>query len=588
MPEFRAPVRDMLFAINELADMQEIAALPDYAEATPDMVAAMLEAAAQLANDVIAPTNVIGDTQGAKLVDGQVVVPDEFKAAYQQYVEGGWPGLSFAPEYDGMGQPMLVGMAVEEMLQSANLAWSLCPMLTQGAIHAIESYASKELCKAYLPKMISGEWTGTMNLTEPQAGSDLSVIRTFAEPAGDAYRVTGQKIFITWGDHDMTDNVIHLVLARIKGAPEGVKGLSLFVVPKFKLDANGKPGDFNNVETVSIEHKLGIHGSPTCVLGFQGSEGYLVGEENKGLMSMFAMMNRARLNVGLEGVSISERAYQQALWHANDRVQGGVPIINHPDVRRMLMQMKSETEAMRAVAYFAASHLDKAEKSADANVKEHSASMVELLTPIVKGWSTETAQVLTSLGIQIHGGSGYVEETGAAQHYRDARITTIYEGTTGVQALDFVGRKILRDGGAVINAFIDEMSAVTAQLEADPGLATLGQQLTQSLNSLKASVRWLLENGSRDRDTAGAVSYHLLMQAGIVVGGWQMGRAALVATSKLAAGGADGEFMQAKLVTAKFYIEQSLPMAEAHAATIRAGAATMMALSPEQFASGQH
>lgn len=588
MPEFRAPVRDMLFAINELADMQEIAALPDYAEATPDMVAAMLEAAAQLANDVIAPTNVIGDTQGAKLVDGQVVVPDEFKAAYQQYVEGGWPGLSFAPEYDGMGQPMLVGMAVEEMLQSANLAWSLCPMLTQGAIHAIESYASKELCKAYLPKMISGEWTGTMNLTEPQAGSDLSVIRTFAEPAGDAYRVTGQKIFITWGDHDMTDNVIHLVLARIKGAPEGVKGLSLFVVPKFKLDANGKPGDFNNVETVSIEHKLGIHGSPTCVLGFQGSEGYLVGEENKGLMSMFAMMNRARLNVGIEGVSISERAYQQALWHANDRVQGGVPIINHPDVRRMLMQMKSETEAMRAVAYFAASHLDKAEKSADANVKEHSASMVELLTPIVKGWSTETAQVLTSLGIQIHGGSGYVEETGAAQHYRDARITTIYEGTTGVQALDFVGRKILRDGGAVINAFIDEMSAVTAQLEADPGLATLGQQLTQSLNSLKASVRWLLENGSRDRDTAGAVSYHLLMQAGIVVGGWQMGRAALVATSKLAAGGADGEFMQAKLVTAKFYIEQSLPMAEAHAATIRAGAATMMALSPEQFASGQH
>ena len=588
MPEFRAPVRDMLFAINELADMQEIAALPDYAEATPDMVAAMLEAAAQLANDVIAPTNVIGDTQGAKLVDGQVVVPDEFKAAYQQYVEGGWPGLSFAPEYDGMGQPMLVGMAVEEMLQSANLAWSLCPMLTQGAIHAIESYASKELCKAYLPKMISGEWTGTMNLTEPQAGSDLSVIRTFAEPAGDAYRVTGQKIFITWGDHDMTDNVIHLVLARIKGAPEGVKGLSLFVVPKFKLDANGKPGDFNNVETVSIEHKLGIHGSPTCVLGFQGSEGYLVGEENKGLMSMFAMMNRARLNVGLEGVSISERAYQQALWHANDRVQGGVPIINHPDVRRMLMQMKSETEAMRAVAYFAASHLDKAEKSADANVKEHSASMVELLTPIVKGWSTETAQVLTSLGIQIHGGSGYVEETGAAQHYRDARITTIYEGTTGVQALDFVGRKILRDGGAVINAFIDEMSAVTEQLEADPGLATLGQQLTQSLNSLKASVRWLLENGSRDRDTAGAVSYHLLMQAGIVVGGWQMGRASLVATSKLAAGGADGEFMQAKLVTAKFYIEQSLPMAEAHAATIRAGAATMMALSPEQFASGQH
>jgi len=588
MSEFRAPVRDMLFAINELADMQEIAALPDYEEATPDMVAAMLEAAAQLANDVVAPTNVIGDTQGAKLVNGQVVVPDEFKAAYRQYVEGGWPGLSFSPEYDGMGQPMLVGMAVEEMLQSANLAWSLCPMLTQGAIHALESYASKELRKAYLPKMISGEWTGTMNLTEPQAGSDLSVIRAFAEPDGDAYRVTGQKIFITWGDHDMTDNVIHLVLARIKGAPEGVKGLSLFVVPKFKLDANGKPDAFNNVETISIEHKLGIHGSPTCVLGFHAAEGYLVGEENKGLMSMFAMMNRARLNVGLEGVSISERSYQQALWQANDRVQGGVPIINHPDVRRMLMQMKSETEAMRAVAYFAASHLDKAEKSADTKVQKHSAAMVELLTPIVKGWSTETAQVLTSLGIQIHGGAGYVEETGAAQHYRDARITTIYEGTTGIQALDFVGRKILRDGGVVINEFIDEMSAVIAALDAHAELVALSAPVKQSLVSLRASVSWLLENGSNDSDTAGGVSYHLLMQAGIVVGGWQMARAALVAKTKLAAGGTDGEFMQAKLITARFYIEQSLPMAEAHAVTIRAGASAMMALSPEQFASGQH
>jgi alkylation response protein AidB-like acyl-CoA dehydrogenase len=587
MSEFRAPVRDMLFAINELADMSEVAALPAYEEATPDMVEAMLEGAAQLANDVVAPTNVIGDTVGAKLVDGQVVVPDEFKSAYQQYVEGGWSALSFDPEYDGMGQPMLVGMAVEEMLQSANLAWSLCPMLTQGGIHAIESYGSKELCSAYLPKMISGEWTGTMNLTEPQAGSDLSVIRSYAERDGDSFRITGQKIFITWGDHDMTDNIIHLVLARIKGAPEGVKGLSLFLVPKFKLDADGNPADFNDVETVSIEHKLGIHGSPTCVLGFQASEGYLVGEENKGLISMFAMMNRARLNVGLEGVSISERAYQQALFHANDRIQGGVAIIQHPDVRRMLMRMKSEIEAMRAVAYYAASHLDKAEKSEDAEVKQHSAAMVELLTPIVKGWSTETSQELTSVGIQVHGGAGYVEETGAAQHFRDARITTIYEGTTGIQALDLAGRKILRDGGAAMTAFIEEMSAVIPQLESNAELAVSAISFKEALAGLRGSVTWLLENAGHDRDTAGAVSYHLLMQAGIVVGGWQMARAAVIASERLASGTTDTDFMQAKVLTAKFYAEQSLPRAAAHAATIRSGGATMMALSTEQFAAAQ-
>ncbi len=586
MSDYRAPVRDMLFVINELADMNEVAALPDYEEATPDVVEAMLEAAAQLANDVIAPTNVIGDTQGAKLVDGQVVVPDEFKAAYQQYVEGGWPGLSLDPEYDGMGQPMLVGMAAEEMWQSANLAWSLCPMLTQGAIHAIESYATEELRGLYLSKMITGEWTGTMNLTEPQAGSDLSVIRSYAVPEGDHYRVSGQKIFITWGDHDMTDNVIHLVLARIKGAPEGVKGLSLFLVPKFKLDADGNSADFNTVETVSIEHKLGIHGSPTCVLDFQASEGYLVGEENKGLISMFAMMNRARLNVGLEGVSISERAYQQALWQANDRVQGGVPIINHPDVRRMLMQMKSETEAMRAVAYLAGGHLDKAEKSADDAVKQHSEAMVELLTPIVKGWSTETAQILTSIGIQVHGGSGYVEETGAAQHFRDARITTIYEGTTGIQALDFAGRKILRDGGVSVNAFIDEMLGISALLADKQELSALAAATEKAIVDLKASVAWLLENAA-DADSVGAASYHLLMQAGLVVGGWQMARAAAIATDKLASGSGDAEFLQAKVITAQFYAEHSLPQAEAHAVSMRAGAESMMALTPEQFASGQ-
>jgi len=583
MSEYRAPVRDMLFAINELAGMEEVSQLPGYEEATPDMVEAMLEGAAQLAGEVIAPTNVIGDTQGAKLTDGQVTVPAEFKDAYQQYVEGGWPGLAMAPEYDGMGQPLLVGTAVEEMWQSANLAWSLCPLLTQGAIHAIESYASEELCQTYLPKMVSGEWTGTMNLTEPQAGSDLSVIRSSAEKDGDVYRVSGSKIFITWGDHDMTDNVIHLVLARIKGAPEGVKGLSLFLVPKFKLDDDGTPGERNTVETVSIEHKLGIHCSPTCVLEFQGAEGYLVGEENKGLMSMFAMMNRARMSVGLQGIAVSERSYQQALFQANDRVQAGVPIIEHADVRRMLLQMKAETEAMRAVAYYAQGHLDRAEKSDDDAVKQKSQVMADLLTPIVKGWSTETSQVLTSLGVQIHGGSGYVEETGAAQHFRDARITTIYEGTTGIQAGDLAGRKILRDGGEGINAFIEEMSAVLGKLNGNDDLTAIAEHFSAALEQLKASVAYLLANP----DDAGAVSYHLLMMAGTVAGGWQMARAAVIAAEKLASGSSDAEYLQAKIVTARFYAEQILPRAKSHAATVQAGGRTIAALTAEQFATGQ-
>jgi len=587
MSEYRAPVRDMLFVINELAGMEEVSGLPGYEEATPDMVEAMLEGAAQLANDVIAPTNVIGDTQGAQLVDGQVTVPAEFKDAYQQYVEGGWASLAMSPEYDGMGQPLLVGTAVEEMWQSANLAWSLCPLLTQGAIHAIESYASDELKNTYLPKMISGEWTGTMNLTEPQAGSDLSVIRSSAERDGDVFRVSGQKIFITWGDHDMTDNVIHLVLARIKGAPEGVKGLSLFLVPKFKLNADGTPGERNTVETVSIEHKLGIHCSPTCVLDFQASEGYLVGEENKGLMSMFAMMNRARMSVGLQGIAVSERSFQQALWQANDRVQGGVPIIKHPDVRRMLLQMKSEIEATRAVAYYAQGHLDRAEHSDDDAVREHSQAMADLLTPIVKGWSTETSQVLTSLGLQVHGGSGYVEETGAAQHFRDARITTIYEGTTGIQAGDLAGRKILRDKGAAINGFIAEMEQVLPELAKHDDLSEIRGQFAEAINNLKVSVDLLLSRGAEDPVFAGAVSYHLLMLAGTVVGGWQMARAAVVATEKLAGGSSETEFLEAKIITAKFYAEQILPRAQAHAATIRTGGETMMSLTEDMFATGQ-
>lgn len=591
MSDYRAPVKDMRFVINELAGLAEVAALPGFEEATPDLVEAVLEEAAQLAAEVVAPTNVIGDNQGCRVEDGQVYVPKEFHSAYQQYMEGGWPGISMSPEFGGQGLPALVSVAVEEMLQSANLAWSLCPMLSWAAIHAIESHGSDELQATYLEQMISGAWTGTMNLTEPQAGSDLSVVRSQAVPDGDIYRVSGQKIFITWGDQDITENIVHLVLARTPDAPAGVKGLSLFLVPKYLINADGGIGERNTVTTVSVEHKLGIHGSPTCVLDFQNAAGYLLGEIGSGLACMFTMMNSARLGVGLEGVAISERAYQQALEFAVDRVQGREPgkdgsvaIIEHPDVRRMLLSMKSETEAMRAVAYLALGHLDRAAHDTDQEQAAFHQARVDLLTPVVKGWSTETAQVLTSLGVQVHGGMGYVEETGAAQHLRDARILTIYEGTTGIQAGDLIGRKILRDGGAALNAMLAEMDDVIAAAEAvGAELAPLSAALSEGVASVRESLEWLLANFKASAANAGGVSYHFLMMLGTVTGGWQMARAALIAHAKLTAGEVDKDFYTAKLMTARFYAEQSLPRARAHAQTIAAGSETMMAFTLEQF-----
>jgi len=591
MVEYRAPVKEMRFVINELAGLAEVAALPGFEEATPDLVEAVLEEAAQLAGEVIAPTNVIGDTKGSRVEDGQVYVPQEFHNAYQQYVEGGWPGIRMSPEFGGQGLPGLVSVAVEEMIQSANLAWSLCPMLSWGAIHAIESHGSDELKAIFLEQMISGAWTGTMNLTEPQAGSDLSVVRSQAVPDGDIYRISGQKIFITWGDQDITENIVHLVLARTPDAPAGIKGMSLFLVPKYLINADGSIGERNAVTTVSVEHKLGIHGSPTCVLDFQNSAGYLLGELGSGMACMFTMMNSARLGVGLEGVAVSERAYQQALEFAIDRVQGRVPgrdssvaIIEHPDVRRMLLTMKAETEAMRAVAYLAAAHLDHVSHAADPEQRAYHQARVDLLTPIVKGWNTETAQVLTSLGVQVHGGMGYVEETGAAQHLRDARILTIYEGTTGIQAGDLIGRKILRDGGTALNLMLVEMDAVVAAADAaGDEVASVGTALRDGIASIRESLKWLLANYAVSASNAGGVSYHFLMLLGTVTGGWQMARAALIALEQLEAGAVDKEFFAAKLMTARFYAEQAMPRALAHARTIAAGSETMMAFTLEQL-----
>lgn len=594
MSTYFAPVQDMQFVLQELAGLEEISRLQGYEEATPDLVDAVLEEAARLAGEVLSPINKTGDLQGTRVEDGRVIVADGFAAAYAQFTEGGWPGLQFSQEYEGQGLPAVLQMAVSEMCQSANLAFSLVPLLTQGAIEALELHGDARLKQVYLPKMVSGEWTGTMDLTEPQAGSDLAAVRTKAVPAEGCYRITGQKIFITFGDHEMTENVIHLVLARTPNAPEGVKGISLFVVPKYLVNDDGFRGKRNHVRALSVEHKLGVHASPTCVMSFgdeEGAVGYLVGEENQGLMYMFTMMNNARMNVGLQGVAIAERAYQQARDYARERVQGNAPghdgrvtIIKHPDVRRMLLLMRSQVEAGRALAYTAMACADLARKSEDAQVRAQYQTRVELLTPIVKGWCSEMAQEVATLGVQIHGGMGYVEETGAAQHYRDARITTIYEGTTGIQALDLIGRKLLRDKGAGVRSLLDEIGQLQAGLEgADEDLTVIRDALKEASDAANEAVQWILENGTSDPNTPGAVAVSYLMLMGTVCGMWQMARAALVATRKLRAGEGDAGFYRTKLLMARFYAEQVSPRAQSYKQALKAGESTLMRLSEEQF-----
>ena len=591
--DYRAPVADLRFCLEHLCDLEELATRPGFEEATPDMVAAVLEEAGRFAGEVLAPLNWPGDREGAKLVDGKVELPEGFADAYARFVENGWPALDMPADFGGQGMPKAVGTAVNECWHAANIAFALGPMLTQGAIDAVEQHAPDALKATYLEKMVSGEWSGTMNLTEPQAGSDLSAVRTRAVPEGDHYRITGQKIFITWGEHEASENIVHLVLARLPDAPEGTRGISLFLVPKYLVGDDGTPGERNDLRAVSLEHKLGIHASPTCVMSYGdegGAVGYLVGEENKGLACMFTMMNAARLAVGLQGVAIGERAYQAAVDYAKERIQGGAPgrdgrvaIIEHADVRRMLLTMRALVEAGRALSLVAVAAFDRAATAADEDERKAHQARVDLLTPIVKAWATENGQEVASLGVQVHGGMGYIEETGAAQHLRDARITTIYEGTTGIQALDLVGRKTLRDGGAAMRDLVAEMRALLPELEADEATADLAGPYTVAVDQGEAGLAWLLQHGGSEPAVPASVAVPYLMLQGTVCGAWVMARSALAASRALAAGAEDPGFLETKRLVARFYFDHVAPRAAAWLATVEAGSRGITDMANEAF-----
>ena len=596
MSEYVAPLKDMQFVLKELAGIEEIAALPGCEEVSVELVDQILEESGKFCAEVLAPLNQSGDAEGSTWDQGKVTTPKGFVQAYKQFVEGGWNALQFPPEFGGQGLPKLVATPVMEMGKAANLSFSLCPLLTFGAIEALLLRGSDDLKKTYLPKMVEGTWTGSMNLTEPQAGSDLSLVKAKAVPDGEHYRIYGQKIFITYGEHDLAENIIHLVLARTPDAPEGVRGISLFIVPKFLVNAVGSLGKRNDVHCASIEHKLGIHASPTAVLIYgekEGAIGYLIGEENRGLEYMFIMMNAARFGVGLEGVALSDRAYQQALAYAKERVQsrdlggGGkaVPIIRQPDVRRMLMSMKAQTEAMRALAYVVAAAMDIAHRDPDAALRAKHQAFADMMIPVVKGWSTESCIAVASTGIQVHGGVGYVEETGAAQYLRDARITTIYEGTTAIQANDLVGRKMAREGGATAKEVIKAMRVVEGQLGQAQGedMAAIRAALAAGIKAVEECVTWIVSSYATDVKSVHAGSVPFLKLMGIVCGGWQMARAALVAQKRMAAKEGDTAFFQAKIATARFYADHILAQAPGLRNTVVRGAAGVMALAEEQF-----
>jgi alkylation response protein AidB-like acyl-CoA dehydrogenase len=594
---YTAPLADMRFALREVAGLSGVAALPGYEHATDDTIDAVLEEAGKLAGNGLAPLNREGDKVGAKLENGVVRTAPGFAAIYKEFVEGGWNSLPFDPEFGGQGMPWLLATAVQEMWQAANMGFGLVLLLNQGAIDAIHHHGSDEQKAAYLPKMISGEWTGTMNLTEPQAGSDLGQLKSRAVKNGDHYLVSGQKIFITYGEHDMAENIVHLVLARTPDAPAGVRGISLFIVPKYLPNADGTPGKRNDLRCVSLEHKLGIHASPTCVMSFGddgGAVGYLVGEEGRGLSYMFTMMNNARLSVGIQGLAIAERAYQQAADFARTRVQSkddgsaapaSVSIVHHADVRRMLMSMRAQIEAMRALGYYTAAGIDGALKQPDKAAGRKIQDRVDLLIPIVKAWFTDLGNEIASTGVQIHGGMGFIEETGAAQHLRDARILPIYEGTNGIQARDLVGRKVAKDGGETMLALVAEMRATAEEMKAAPGddIEAIRTGLMAAAEALEEATKWVAQSVKGELVNALAGSVPFLRLAGTALGGWLLARSALVAQTRLSQRDGDPAFLEAKVVTARFYAEVILPPALAQLGPLKAAGRTVFALSEEQF-----
>ena len=592
---YTAPVKDIAFVLNKVVGLDEISKLEGFEEATSDLVDAILEESARFTGEVLAPLNAVGDKQGSTWSEEGVTTPDGWKEAYAQFVESGWGALAFPSEYGGQGLPMCVSSAVQEMWHSANMSFGLCPLLSQGAVDAIFHHASDELKDRFLPKMVEGVWSGTMNLTESHAGTDLASIRTSAEPNGDHYLIKGTKIFITYGEQDLTENIVHLVLARLPDAPPGVKGISLFIVPKFIVNDDGSLGERNDLKCVSLEHKLGIHASPTCVMSYGdngGAIGYLVGKEHHGLMYMFTMMNQARHAVGVEGYGIAERAYQQAVSYAKDRTQGPTllgtseddqGIINHPDVRRILMTMRSNIEAMRGLALECAAAFDIAKSHPDKETRERHQRRGELLTPLVKGWSTEVGVELCSLGVQVHGGMGFIEETGAAQHLRDARIAPIYEGTTAIQANDLIGRKAARDGGQGLSELFADMNATLVELEKsdDINVKAVAKRFTVALRSSEEATQWLL--GQNDATLPAATSVEFLMMHGRMAGGWMIARSALAAVKEKAVDGADLPFLDAKVMLARYYAERMLPLVESSSTVVMQSAESTIAVATDQL-----
>jgi 3-(methylthio)propanoyl-CoA dehydrogenase len=593
---YAAPLADIRFVLEEVAAIGSVAALPGYEAVDRELTEAVLGAAAKFAEGELSPLNQPADRAGSVFENDVVRTPPGFREAYARYVEGGWNGLAADPQFGGQGLPLVLLTSVAEMLDAASMSFALCPLLNFAAIELLQNYGSTEQKEIYLSRLVSGEWTGTMNLTEPQAGSDLGALATRALPAsdhgsGDHYRITGQKIFISYGDHDLAPNIVHAVLARTAGAPSGSRGLSLFLVPKFLPDAEGRPGPHNAIRTLRLEHKLGIRASPTCVLAYEDAVGWRIGEENRGLEYMFTMMNNARLNVGLQGVAIAERAYQQARDFARTRVQGrplgaaadagAPPIIHHADVRRMLLWMRAATEAMRALAYYTAATLDRARREPDTAARTAAQRRADLLIPVVKAWCTDTAVAVASTGIQVHGGIGYIEETGAAQHWRDARIAPIYEGTNGIQANDLVGRKLARDNGEAARVLFAEIGATLEALDkiGEPALTTMADTLRAGRDALETATTGLLD---RDAATAAAGAVPCLQLYGIVSSGWLMARQALAAQRLLAAGSSDSGFLRAKIATARFYAEHFLALAPGHLPAILGGAA-VLSFDPDQF-----